>query len=396
MTEQDKTSAVSKLEKEVKATSPRTANRTTEKPQTKTPISKTAVVALLLSLSATAGVVGHYFWQEKLAAQRTEAIKLSQQQSLQAITNKSEQETQRALADLKQNVRASMSDLAEAQKQQADFLEQQLASISLVQSKDWYAQEAAYLIRVAVRSLWLEQDARTAIALLKDADAKLNDLKKPEYLPVRQAIRADIATLSAIPLPQTDEVLLSLMTLNRQVMDLPLAYVDREMPTQESRELSEDVADWKDNLKKSWDQFVDDYFTLRPINAEVKPLLTPQYQQHLRQNLSLKLQQTQWAVTQQNEVLYRENLVDIAQWLKEYFDETAQININFATEIETLKATNIQFVFDQRLTSIDAIKQLLLPKALPALESEKSEQEIQEETPLIEEETVITEDKEQA
>ena len=186
------------------------------------------------------------------------------------------------------------------------------------------------------------------------------------------------------------------MTLNRQVADLPLAYVDREIPTQESRELSEDVADWKDNLKKSWDQFVDDYFTLRPINAEVKPLLTPQYQQHLRQNLSLKLQQTQWAVTQQNEVLYRENLVDIAQWLKEYFDETAQININFATEIETLKATNIQFVFDQKLTSIDAIKQLLLPKALPTLESEKSEQKIQEETPPIEEETVITEDKEQA
>jgi len=396
MTEQDKTSAVSKPEKEVKATSPRTANRTTEKPQTNTPISKTAVVALLLSLSATAGVVGHYFWQEKLATQRVEASKTSQQQSLQTIANKSEQEIQKAVAGLQQNVRASMSDLAEAQKQQADYLEQQLASISLVQSKDWYAQEAAYLIRVAVRSLWLEQDARTAIALLKDADAKLNDLKKPEYLPVRQAIRADIATLSAIPLPQTDEVLLSLMTLNRQVTDLPLAYVDREMPTQESRELSEDVADWKENLKKSWDQFVDDYFTLRPINAEVKPLLTPQYQQHLRQNLSLKLQQTQWAVTQQNEVLYRENLVDIAQWLKEYFDETAQININFATEIETLKTTNIQFVFDQQLTSIDAIKQLLLPKALPALEPEKSEQELQEETPLIEEETVITEDKEQA
>lgn len=396
MTEQDKTSAVSKPEKEVKATSPRTANRATEKPQTKTPISKTAVVALLLSLTATAGVVGHYFWQEKLATQRVEASKTSQQQSLQTIANKSEQEIQKAVTELQQNVRASMSDLAEAQKQQADYLEQQLASISLVQSKDWYAQEAAYLIRVAVRSLWLEQDARTAIALLKDADAKLNDLKKPEYLTVRQAIRTDIATLSAIPLPQTDEVLLSLMTLNRQVADLPLAYVDREIPTQESRELSEDVADWKDNLKKSWDQFVDDYFTLRPINAEVKPLLTPQYQQHLRQNLSLKLQQTQWAVTQQNEVLYRENLVDIAQWLKEYFDETAPININFATEIETLKATNIQFVFDQQLTSVNAIKQLLLPKALPELEPETLEQENQEETPAVEEETVITEDKEQA
>jgi len=394
MTEQDKTSAVSKPEKEVKTTSPRTANRTTEKPQTKSPISKTAVVALLLSLSATAGVVGHYFWQEKLATQRVEASKISQQQSLQTIANKSEQEIQKAVAGLQQNVRSSMSDLAEAQKQQADYLEQQLASISLVQSKDWYAQEAAYLIRVAVRSLWLEQDARTAIALLKDADAKLNDLKKPEYLPVRQAIRADIATLSAIPLPQTDEVLLSLMTLNRQVTDLPLAYVDRVEPEVEDLTLSTEIS-WE-NAKKSWQRFVDDYFTLRPINAEVKPLLTPQYQQHLRQNLSLKLQQTQWAVTQQNEVLYRENLVDIAQWLKEYFDETAQININFATEIETLKATNIQFVFDQQLTSIDAIKQLLLPQALPALEPEKSEQELQEEAPVIEEETVITEDKEQA
>jgi len=384
MTEQENKSAVSETKKEVKATSPSTATKTSKSSQSKTPISKTAVLALLLSLTATAGVVGHYFWQEKLAEQRSEQNKVSQQESLQAIAGKSEQQVKQAVTHLQQSVQTSMNDLVEVQKQQADYVDQQLSSISLVQSKDWYAQEAAYLIRVAVRSLWLEQDARTAIALLRDADAKLSDLKKPEYLPVRQAIREDIAALSAASLPQTDEVLLSLITLNRQVSDLPLAYVDREIPTQESRELSEDIADWKENLKKSWDQFVDDYFTLRPINAEVKPLLTPQYQQHLRQNLSLKLQQAQWAVTQQNEVLYRENLVDISNWLNEYFDETAQINTNFINEIDRLKTSNIRFTFDQQLTSVDAIKQMLLPKALPELKNEEPEQNVVEEEPVAE------------
>lgn len=384
MTEQENKSAVSETKKEVKVTSPSTATKTSKSSQSKTPISKTAVLALLLSLTATAGVVGHYFWQEKLAEQRSEQNKVSQQESLQAIAGKSEQQVKQAVTHLQQSVQTSMNDLVEVQKQQADYVDQQLSSISLVQSKDWYAQEAAYLIRVAVRSLWLEQDARTAIALLRDADAKLSDLKKPEYLPVRQAIREDIAALSAASLPQTDEVLLSLITLNRQVSDLPLAYVDREIPTQESRELSEDIADWKENLKKSWDQFVDDYFTLRPINAEVKPLLTPQYQQHLRQNLSLKLQQAQWAVTQQNEVLYRENLVDISNWLNEYFDETAQINTNFINEIDRLKTSNIRFTFDQQLTSVDAIKQMLLPKALPELKNEEPEQNVVEEEPVAE------------
>jgi len=384
MTEQENQSAVSEAKKEVKATSPSTATKTSKSSQPQTPISKTAVLALLLSLTATAGVVGHYFWQEKLAEQRNEQHKVSQQQSLQAIAGKSEQQVKQAVTHLQQSVQTSMNDLVEVQKQQADYVDQQLSSISLVQSKDWYAQEAAYLIRVAVRSLWLEQDARTAIALLRDADAKLSDLKKPEYLPVRQAIREDIAALSAASLPQTDEVLLSLITLNRQVSDLPLAYVDREIPTQESRELSEDIADWKENLKKSWDQFVDDYFTLRPINAKVKPLLTPQYQQHLRQNLSLKLQQAQWAVTQQNEVLYRENLVDISNWLNEYFDETAQINTNFINEIDRLKTSNIRFTFDQQLTSVDAIKQMLLPKALPELKNEEPEQNVVEEEPVAE------------
>lgn len=384
MTEQENKSAVSETKKEVKATSPSTATKTSKSSQSKTPISKTAVLALLLSLTATAGVVGHYFWQEKLAEQRSEQNKVSQQESLQAIAGKSEQQVKQAVTHLQQSVQTSMNDLVEVQKQQADYVDQQLSSISLVQSKDWYAQEAAYLIRVAVRSLWLEQDARTAIALLRDADAKLSDLKKPEYLPVRQAIREDIAALSAASLPQTDEVLLSLVTLNRQVSDLPLAYVDREIPTQESRELSEDIADWKENLKKSWDQFVDDYFTLRPINAEVKPLLTPQYQQHLRQNLSLKLQQAQWAVTQQNEVLYRENLVDISNWLNEYFDETAQINTNFINEIDRLKTSNIRFTFDQQLTSVDAIKQMLLPKALPKLKNEEPKQNVVEEEPVAE------------
>ncbi len=58
--------------------------------------------------------------------------------------------------------------------------------------------EADFLVKLAGRKLWSDQDVTTAAALLKSADASLADMNDPSLIGARRAITDDIATLSAV------------------------------------------------------------------------------------------------------------------------------------------------------------------------------------------------------
>ena len=57
---------------------------------------------------------------------------------------------------------------------------------------------ADFLVKLAGRKLWSDQDVTTAAALLKSADASLADMNDPSLIGARRAITDDIATLSAV------------------------------------------------------------------------------------------------------------------------------------------------------------------------------------------------------
>ena len=58
--------------------------------------------------------------------------------------------------------------------------------------------QADYLVKLAGRKLWSDQDVTTAAALLKSADASPADMNDPSPVPVRRALTQDISNLSAI------------------------------------------------------------------------------------------------------------------------------------------------------------------------------------------------------
>jgi UDP-N-acetyl-2-amino-2-deoxyglucuronate dehydrogenase len=59
--------------------------------------------------------------------------------------------------------------------------------------------EASYLVRMAGRKLWLEQDLTTASALLIDADSRIQAIADPSLIPLRKALADDIAKLKSAP-----------------------------------------------------------------------------------------------------------------------------------------------------------------------------------------------------
>ncbi|SEL31633.1 uroporphyrin-3 C-methyltransferase [Colwellia chukchiensis] len=353
-------------------------------------VSKVAIVALIIALIALLASIGHFFWLEQQKQQRQQQLtsQLAQQvekvqQQMAAQLQASQRQAMAQLATTQQNNSQAISQLASAAQQEQQLaseslkaiaqLQQQVSKLGQTQASDWLLLEAEYLIRLAARVLWLEKNTNTAISLLTDADLRIAELNDPQYLPLRQSIQQDIAQLELLPTLNTDNAMLKLMALEQQISQLPLLLF--EVPEQNSAnkplELTDNVDDWRQNLAKTWRKFLDEYFTITRRSGNIEPLMSAEFQQNLRENLSLKLQTAIWAASKANHEIYLQALNDVQRWLQDYFDNTKPLTLNFIDAIEQLKTATISVDYPNGLPSLTLIRAILSSKekVAPAIEA---------------------------
>jgi uroporphyrin-3 C-methyltransferase len=372
----DKSSIKSSTQSTNKTSVKNSARTNTEAKQK---ISKLAILALLISGVAIAGSAGHFLWQQQKMAANTAEQKSQTTQTLQDNKQRVKQELSATFASQLQAQQQQLNAQLQQYTQQADSFNQnkivQLSdkialleqSIQQREPSDWLIHEAEYLIRIAARTMWLEQDTKAAIGLLKEADDRLAELQQPKYLPIRALIHQDIEALGLMPSLDNQNAILSLMALNKQVSSLPLAGVDLSETISESKqenlELSDDINDWKSNLGKTWDKFFNDFIVVRRRTGNVEPLIAPEQQGKLKQSLSLKVQLAQWAASEQKAEIYQQTLNDTQVSLNQFFDMEDTASKNFYQAIEQAKQHLISYDYPSDLGSLNAIKQLMNQQA---------------------------------
>ena len=346
------------------------------------PLSKTAVFACLLSVTAIAGLVAGFYWfeqQQRLAEvevlQRTEQQVLALQNQTQALLAQQQKVFDNQVNKLNQAISAENQKTIKK-------LQHTVNRLSATQPTDWLIHEAEYLIRIAGRSLWLERDTSAAIALLNDANARLKELKDPKFLTVREVIHQDIERLKLLPKFDPEELILSLMALTNQVDNLQIAI---ELPdlvdAQADLELTNSTDDWQENLSRSWQSFLTNFIQIRYREGTAEPLLTPQQQQNLSANLRLKLQQAQWAASNEKTQLYQQSLTDIQAWLDRYFDMSKVLNRNFYQAVENLKAEQVSVNYSHELLALEAIRHVI-KNTLPIADEVENTPNTQQENEL--------------
>jgi uroporphyrin-3 C-methyltransferase len=361
---------------DTKAVGAKPAN-TKQKPPSKSPnkISKLAIVAIIIAIAAPAG---HYYWQQ-----------LQHQTLVQSLTQKIKDENSATLSRYKTQMQQALSNQEQvlsnklqqisAQIQQTSqgkitALENTVAKleqgIKNRQPSDWLLHEAEYLIRISARTLWLEHDSRAAIGLLKDADARLTELNDPAFLPVRETIHQDINTLTLMPTLETDDVIVTLIAMNKQVTDLSLAIIDLgKENTATDIALSDNINDWQSNLAKTWQKFLNDFIRVRQRVGTVEALISPEQQANLKQNLNLKIQLAIWAATERKGELYQKTLTDIQQWLNEFFDMEDNANQLFYNALTALQNKQVAYDYPSELSSLTAIRATLRNQQIQPLQS---------------------------
>lgn len=346
----------------------------------KNKISKISLLALLISVIAltSAGVI--HFWHtnksiilEKNLVKQNDDNNFNNDQKIQNLVNQQKISFDQQLTQI-------VNDIQRQNQIKISELEAKVNRLGQNQPNDWLVHEAEYLVRIAARTMWLERDTQAAVGLLQDADNRLAELNDPKYLPVRQLIHQDIEQLKLLPRLNVEKIVLTLMGLNSQIKTLPLAFTQttQEINSKDRFELSNNIADWRENLGKTWLKFIDTFVVIHSRKGTAEPLLSPQHLDNLKENLSLKLQQVQWSAREEQAELYQQNLNEIQTWFSAYFDMSNERNQLFIATIESLKSERVTYNYPSTLSSLTAIRGVLEDRILPIASDIQPEEEKQD------------------
>ncbi|WP_392551688.1 uroporphyrinogen-III C-methyltransferase [Orbus wheelerorum] len=403
-----------------------------KKPITKIPVSKLSIIAIGLTICL--GGFIYYHAHEQAMVQKAEidqlqaeisTLKDTLQQSItrdiqanvsQAVDNQNKQFTL-----LTQNVKNQLSEQIQTQQefinkvddaikvseQNIIHFNERLSAMSSTDNKSWLISQANYLVNLAGRKIWNDQDYTTARLLLKNADASLAQASDPSLLPARQAINKDISALAAISFTDFDGIVMTLMELVDSVTELPLAdnyqqidlgmtQYDDTISNQESdtenndlasapsssstqtNGISSSIGDWYDNLIKGSESFfakfiqVEKYdsFNKCIVDAGQNPellkkcqvhtaIIMPEQALYLRENIKLRLLIAAQAVPRHQQLIYQRALDDVAIWVNAYFDGNSPSVKVFLDELNNLQ--------QQSISNKNVPKQLASQKELDTL-----------------------------
>lgn len=323
------------------------------------------VIILFLLVLGMAGAGYWYYMQQQSASQETVIAQQNNASQLKAI----ERERADILASIENVTRTNQtleSTVAELKSQneqlalQAESTLQQLNNMEGRRPADWLIAEADYLVRMAGRKLWLENDVRTAILLLVNADKRLKSLADPSVLPVRATLAEDIQTLQQLNPVSQSSVALALTGMMAQIDKLPLNTFEKpEDSNAQDTTLSESADDWQENLAKVWRSLVDDFLTVKSIEGPVEPVLSLEAQFLAKEQLRLQLMHAQTAALQGDEGLYSQSLQYAQTLLTEKFDTEKSQVTGFMDALQNLIATDVARPIPTELASQKPLERLL-------------------------------------
>lgn len=242
-----------------------------------------------------------------------------------------------------------------------EVLQRQISEVSGRRPADWLLAEADYLVRMAGRKLWLEDDVKTAMMMLKSADSRLEDLADPSLFPVRKLIAQDIQTLHQVNPIANESIALALSGMLPQVEKLKIAALKIPEPVTDdpSNELSEDIADWQANIAKTWNAIVDDFISVTRTEQALEPFLAQKQQWLIKEQVKYALTQAQSAVLSGNETLYKASLQQAMQQIIEYYDLSDSSVEQFLTAIQQLNSNSIEKNYPTKLDAQAALSDVI-------------------------------------
>jgi uroporphyrin-3 C-methyltransferase len=305
------------------------------------------LVVLVLLLAVFSILSAIYFWQNQ-----------QQQSSLISHLSAQSSSDKQKIQTLERNLERRLSSVEGHQKQHIEKLTtldrqslyntQVLTELGASSRADWLLAEAEYLLHLANQRLALEHDVKSTETILISADKILTEINDPGLLPIREALNKEIFALQQLAYIDHEGVYIklsamisSLDTLNESAF---LA-LEQAQATPEA-EAPAIAADNDPVWKKVWQEVWADLkqaVVIRRLDQPVSPLLAPEQNYYLKQNLRLMLEQASLALLEKNEPIFQHSIKQADQWLKNYFDVQDSHTRSLLEALEALSKLPISY-----------------------------------------------------
>jgi uroporphyrin-3 C-methyltransferase len=279
-----------------------------------------------------------------------------------------DQTTRAALKDAQEGLREAQAKLVLLESRQAESQTQQAALEALYRelapSRDeWALTEIEQVLQLASQQLQLARNVPSALAALQLADSKLQRLDRPQFVPLRRALARDMDQLKAVPYVDVAGLSLRLDQAIASVDGLPLA-LEQRLPPQAAAAPPADESGWRSFLRAVW-QDVRQLVRVENLDRPEAPLLAPQQQFFLRENLKLRLLSARFSLLFHDQQNFRADLTAADAWLKKYFDTRSPAVSTMQMLLKQMQTTDMASEMPDVVRSLEAARLLKQARERP-------------------------------
>lgn len=199
--------------------------------------------------------------------------------------------------------------------------------------------EVEQLVSIANQQLQLAGNIKPALLALQTADSRLQQIDTPQVIQMRKALSQDIQRLRSLPYIDIVGMSAKLENLAESVNELPLVS-DRHPQPASTQAPDWEASSWRKLAFEVW-QDIKDIIRLERIDRPEPPLLAPEQNYFLRENIKLRLLSARIALLQHDEQTYKADLRAAEKWLLEHFDVRESASKLMLSTIRQLSADNI-------------------------------------------------------
>ncbi len=209
-----------------------------------------------------------------------------------------------------------------AQVQQVTSLQARLQqTVAPKTGHDWQIEEVAFLLRMANQELHLTATKGAALAALKEADLLLGKLGSVSFLPVRQQLAKDIASLEAFAEPDLIDLSQRINTLSLELS----TQLAKSLPSPASSpaktneaNTNEDHSLWQEYKRKALNT-LNEAVIVHQVDQPLANALDTESRQSLHQLLLLRLENLRLMALQRQDQSYHQQMALIRDTLQAYY-----------------------------------------------------------------------------
>ena len=352
-----------------------------------------ARVAWLAVLLAMGGIfTSYYLWNELKRVEREQQQAASELRGLFSQARGGNRQAKDRLSPLENRLSTVEQMLAQVREQSQDQqgVKQELSIISQQFGEDlqrielrqegtqsvlktlqqrqgsdldtWRLAQVQFLLRVANERLQLQHDPTTATAALVSADIELKELGDPGYLPVREQLAKEIASLKALPWPDASGIAMALTGFAQQVRHLPVKGAETPPPASGGASTEpnnrDDTLDWQQLPNIVWES-IRELVQVSRQDEPVGAMLAPKERYFLYQNLQLQLEAARVAVLRRDQKNFRISLRNVSVWLQEHFDTDAAVTQGMMSKVNLLLGIDVQPELPDISRSLHLLRQIM-------------------------------------